>query len=50
MKRRTQGKNGIAGLKIDKSKAYDRFEWSFIHNIMKRFGFNEGWINRVMGF
>lgn len=29
MKRRTQGSNGIAALKIDIFKAYDRLEWGF---------------------
>lgn len=49
MKRHTQGKSGIAGLKIDISKAYDRLEWGFIRNMMEKFGFNTTWINRVMG-
>lgn len=49
MKRHTQGKRGIAGLKIDISKEYDRLEWSFIRNMMGRFGFNQIWIDRVMG-
>ncbi|KAL8106281.1 hypothetical protein AgCh_029900 [Apium graveolens] len=50
MKRRTQGKNGVAGLKIDISKAYDRLEWSYIKNIMRRYEFNEIWVNRIMSF
>lgn len=50
MKRKTQGKNGIAGHKIDVSKAYDKLEWGFIHNMMQRFGFNQRWIDRVMYF
>lgn len=41
MKRKTQGKNGIAGLKIDISKAYNRLEWHFIESMMRRFGFCE---------
>lgn len=34
MKRITQGSNGIAGLKIDVFKAYNRLEWASIHNMM----------------
>ncbi|XP_074374181.1 uncharacterized protein LOC141714567 [Apium graveolens] len=42
-KRRTQGKNGVAGLKIDVSKAYDRLEWAnevearTMKNIIKKY-------------
>lgn len=41
IRRRTQGKNGIVGFKIDISKAYDRLEWSFLEGVMIKFGFNE---------
>lgn len=50
MKRKTQGKNEVAGLKIDISKAYDRLEWHFIENMLKRFGFSEVWIDRIMKY
>ncbi|XP_074369678.1 uncharacterized protein LOC141711143 [Apium graveolens] len=50
MKRHTQGKVGVAGFKIDVSKAYDRLEWDFISSMMKRFGFNQIWIHRIMYF
>ncbi|KAL8156414.1 hypothetical protein AgCh_001488 [Apium graveolens] len=50
MKRKTQGKNGLAALKIDISKAYDRLEWGFVYNMMVKFGFHELWITRVMKF
>lgn len=48
IKRRTQGVNEVAGLKIDVSKVYDRLEWSFIENILCKFGFYKTWIGRVM--
>lgn len=50
MKRKTQGQNGWAALKIDISKAYDRLEWDFIYNMMVKFGFHELWISRIMKF
>lgn len=50
MKKKTQEKNGIAGLKIDISKAYDKLEWSFIESMMHRFGFSSTWITRIVGY
>lgn len=48
IRRKTQGKVGIAGLKVDVSKAYDRLEWCFIENMLNRFGFHQQWIDRIM--
>lgn len=39
---------GVAGLKVDVSKAYDRLEWDFIEFMQKKFGFPQVWIDRVM--
>lgn len=50
MKWRTQRNNGMAGLKIDISKAYDIMEWDFIQNMMIKFGFQQTWIDGVMTF
>ncbi|XP_074342618.1 uncharacterized protein LOC141680232 [Apium graveolens] len=47
IKRHTQGRNGVAGLKIDISKAYDRLEWDFIQHMMEKFGFNVTWISQI---
>ena len=48
LKRKKQGKNGIAALKIDMSKAYDRIEWLFLKSMMLRMGFDEGWVTLIM--
>lgn len=35
-------------LKIDMNKAYDRDEWDFLEEVMRRLGFNGIWINLIM--
>lgn len=46
--RKTQGKVGVVGLKVDISKAYDRLEWSFIAMMLQKFAFPTVWIDKVM--
>ncbi|XP_024042769.1 uncharacterized protein LOC112099586 [Citrus clementina] len=48
LKRKRQGKFGVATLKIDMSKAYDRIEWEFLEAMMLRLGFNAKWVKLIM--
>lgn len=41
-------KSGFMALKIDLQKAYDRFNWNFIHAILKNLGFNAMFINWIL--
>ena len=42
------GKSGYMTIKLDMSKAYDRVEWGYLENIMRKMGFNERWIGLIM--
>ena len=48
LKRKRQGKNESAALKIDMSKAYDRIEWKFLQDVMLKMGFAEKWVEMIM--
>lgn len=39
---------GCSGLKIDISKAYDKLEWRFLEEMMRKLGFCEQWVQVVM--
>lgn len=48
MKQRNRGVEGNVALKLDVSKAYDRVEWGFLENQMRRMGFATKWISWIM--
>lgn len=41
-------KSGFLSLKTDMSKAYDRVEWNFLEQMLRRLGFPDKWIHLVM--
>jgi hypothetical protein len=41
-------KMGLYAVKLDMHKAYDTVEWVFLENIMRRMGFDDGWISLMM--
>jgi hypothetical protein len=48
IKNKRQGSNGICAAKLDMHKEYDRVEWSFLHDMMLRLGFDQAWVNLIM--
>jgi hypothetical protein len=48
MKNKKRGKDAYAAVKLDMSKAYDRVEWGFLEKMMRKLGFAEIWIQRIM--
>ena len=48
LEHKKDGKEGVMAIKLDMSKAYDRIEWGFIRQVMKKMDFHEKWIELIM--
>ena len=45
---RRKGKEALMAVNLDMSKAYDRIEWVYLEEMMRRMGFHERWISLIM--
>ena len=47
MKTQKSKKVGFMTLKLDMSKVYDKVEWCFLIEIMRKMGFCDNWLNLI---
>lgn len=50
MKTRQRGRKVGMTVKLDIFKTCDKLKWSFLETMMRKLGFNEVWISRIMTF
>ena len=44
----TKCRKGLAAVKLDISKAYDRVEWAYLKGVTERLGFHSQWIRWIL--